>query len=248
MIVHRGSFQLGNAPVLLQTLRDQLNCLVYPVHRLDQPTSGVILFGLNPSAAASMVDLFTRRQVGKYYQAFVRGWMHREGRLKIPLITGQAEFRSIPESLYVEKQNAITDYTTIRWYEIPDLRSDGLIDQFSLVEAQPRTGRWHQIRRHLKHVAHPIIGDYRHGDDRYTRWFETHLDIHRMLLAACYIEFRHPYSGEWVAIRSNRGEAFDTLLSQLSNREVPIRTDRIPQQPSSQELDDEKFAIRSLKN
>ncbi len=244
MIVHRVSADDRNDdPVLLQTLRDQLDRLVYPVHRLDQPTSGAILFGLCPTAAAAMVDLFTRRQVSKYYQAFVRGWMHREGRLRIRLVSCQDDPNSRPESLEIFAQDARTDFKTIRWYKIPDCLKEGISSRFSLVEAQPRTGRWHQIRRHLKHIAHPVIGDYRHGDDRYNRWFESSFGSNRLMLAACYIEFRHPFTGKLISIRAPRGENFDDLIAQLRMFEVPIQPDQIPAQPQSQQLDEEESSM-----
>ncbi len=241
MIVHRVLNSVRNdEPVLLQTLRDQLDCLVYPVHRLDQPTSGVILFGLSPTVAAAMVDLFTRRHVAKYYQAFVRGWMHREGRIQVPLVTPQDEPIPKPKTLHIATQAARTDFSTIRWYELPNCIAEGTSSRFSLVEAQPRTGRWHQIRRHLKHIAHPIIGDYRHGDERYNRWFETFLGTHRLMLAACYIEFRHPFTGNLISIRAPRGENFDELLRRISDFEIPIELERLPHQPQSQQVDGDK--------
>ncbi len=240
MLVHRGSLHVGNEPVLLQTLRDQIDCHVYPVHRLDQPTSGVILFGLSPSAAAAMVEQFTRRQVAKYYQAFVRGWMHREGCLRIPLISKPGEYLSNFDTFEIATQVAETHFVTIRWYELPEYLETGTSSRFSLVEARPRTGRWHQIRRHLKHIAHPIIGDYRHGDDRYNCWFEKHYGMNRLLLVACFVEFRHPFSGKLVSIRVGRGEDFDDLLFRISAFEVPIQLDRIPKQPQSQQLDDDE--------
>jgi len=234
MIVHRGSNGGGLEPVLLQTLRDQIGRHVYPVHRLDQPTSGAILFGLNPTAAAAMVEQFTQRQVTKYYQAFVRGWMHRDGCLRIPLATSGEEASPKPGMLDISKQKAETVYSTIRWYELPFCLDAESSSRFSLVEAHPKTGRWHQIRRHLKHIAHPIIGDYRHGDDRYNHWFEKHYRNTRLLLASCYIEFSHPFSGTLTTIRAGRGEIFDNLISELSKFEVPIQTARLPQQPNSQ--------------
>ncbi len=236
MIVHRGSKGDGIEPVLLQSLRDQIGRHVYPVHRLDQPTSGAILFGLSPSAAAAIVEQFTQRQVAKYYQALVRGWMHRDGCLRIPLATSDEESSSERGILDISRQKAETTFSTIRWYDVPECRDAELSSRFSLVEAHPKTGRWHQIRRHLKHIAHPIIGDYRHGDDRYNRWFEKYYRNSRLLLASCYIEFRHPFSGKLTTIRAGRGESFDNLISKLTKFEVPIQTARLPQQPRSQML------------
>ncbi len=243
MIVHRGANASDGEPVLLQTLRDQIGRHVYPVHRLDQPTSGVILFGLSSSAAAAMVEQFTQRQVEKYYQALVRGWMHREGCLRIPLIATNEESPAQHSLGEITRQKAETVYSTIRWYEVPACLNIDSSRCFSLVEAYPRTGRWHQIRRHLKHIAHPIIGDYRHGDDRYNRWCEERFGNNRLLLASCYIAFRHPFSGKLTTIRASRGEAFDTLISTLTAFEVPIQTARLPQQPSSQKYESSQSDI-----
>ena len=239
MIVHRSSKDVGTELVLLQTLREQIGSVVYPVHRLDQPTSGAILFGLSPSSAAAMVEQFTQRQVAKYYQAFVRGWMHRNGSLRMPLAIENRDHSRSRDKIEIRLQKTETDYSTIRWYEVPECLETGESSRFSLVEANPKTGRWHQIRRHLKHIAHPIIGDYRHGDDRYNDWIKKHYACDRLLLASCYIEFRHPFSNQLTTIRAGRGESFDVLLSKLTKFEVPIQPARLPQQPYSQQVDND---------
>jgi tRNA pseudouridine65 synthase len=192
-----------------------------------------------------MVEQFTQRQVVKYYQALVRGWMHREGSLRIPLVTTDEESPSSHATREKSKQKAETFFSTIRWYELPCRLATDSCSPFSLIEAHPKTGRWHQIRRHLKHIAHPIIGDYRHGDDRYNRWFEEHYGNNRLLLASCLIEFRHPFSGNLTTIRAGRGETFDTLISKLTAFEVPIQTARLPQQPSSQKYESSQSDIWS---
>lgn len=234
LLVHRGSLTDSHEPVLLQTLRDQIGKRVYPVHRLDQPTSGVILFALTPTSAACLVKQFTQRQVKKYYQALVRGWTHHQGTIKIPLMESFDADWSASKRLSPTLQSAQSDYTTIRWFEPPWLLNPFEPNRYSLIEVFPKTGRSHQIRRHLKHIAHPIIGDARYGDIRCNRLFETQCQLPRMLLTAKMIQFIHPTSGTLTSINAPRGDSFDHVLSKLCPYEVTIDERLLPAQIQSQ--------------
>lgn len=237
MIVHRGPETDKNERVLLQTLRDQIGQRVFPVHRLDQPTSGIVLFGLSAPAAATLVDLFTNHRIYKYYQALARGWLHPRGCLRNPLLPLRARIDS-EESLNMnDYQEAITKFITIRWYEGP-WKFDGLLPaRFSLLEAAPQTGRWHQIRRHLKHIAHPILGDYRHGDPRCNAWLESKCQTTTMMLSAVCVQFTHPFTEQKIEIRGHRHQAFDDLVNFLSPFSVSIDPSKLPPQPIGQLVD-----------
>ncbi len=237
MIVHRGAGTDPDQPALLQTLRDQIGQRVFPVHRLDQPTSGIVVFGLNPTAAATLVDLFTNHQISKYYQAIARGWLHPEGCLQNPLLPPSIRIdpeKSLCESDY---QVAITKFTTIRWFEGPWKIDDHSPARFSLLEASPQTGRWHQIRRHLKHIAHPILGDYRHGDARCNAWLEMKCHTEAMMLSAVFLKFKHPFTQQGVEIRADRHQAFDSVVKFLSPFAVSIDPTKLPKQPIGQRID-----------
>ncbi len=215
LIVHRCKATLDHEPVLLQRLRDQLQSQVYPVHRLDRPTAGLILFGLSGQAAAKMVHLFTNRQVSKYYQALVCGQAPNSGRIDTPLETFD-EKDSEQSQVDPTTQQALTEYHTLARYSVPcDSRASELVG-LSLLEIKPMTGRSHQIRRHLKSIGHPVIGDHRHGNMSYNQIVSSMTGVVRMLLTSMRLDFRHPYSGELQSIVVGRGSEFDLAISKIN--------------------------------
>jgi len=195
MVVHRTRIAEGAEP-LLQMLRDQIGRRVYPVHRLDRPTSGVILFALSPESARGVCAGFESRVVDKRYWAVVRGYTDEEGIIDYPL----AEEKGKP------RQEALTRYSRLATVELPLPVGPHPTARYSLVEARPETGRMHQIRKHLRHIAHPIIGDTTYCEGRQNRLFRHHLDLHRLMLFARELRFEHPYSGEEVRIRAGLDE------------------------------------------
>lgn len=216
LVVHRSKMTQAHEPVLLQTLRDQINQFVYPVHRLDRPTAGLILFGLNGSAAAKMVDLFTTRQVSKYYQALVRGFMPGSCVVDRPLREKFGEEWDKGSTEEHPTQEAVTRFDVLARYQVPWPIGSFEATRFSLLEIQPMTGRWHQIRRHLNHLAFPVIGDHRHGDHRYNQMVFAQTGIYRMMLTAMRLDFRHPYTNELHSIVVSRGSEFDRIIEQIT--------------------------------
>ena len=218
LVVHRGSSTLPGEPILLQALRDQLGCHVYPVHRLDRPTAGLILFGLSGTSAAKMVDLFTRRRVTKHYQALVCGQTPEQGAIHQPLHKHSDE-----QTLDHKFQQASTEYLTLARFA-PKPSSAGLKGAttddcelgFSLLEIQPLTGRTHQIRRHLQHIGHPVVGDQRYGNTSINPHFYQRTAVFRMLLTSMRLDFRPPYSNERVSIMTGRGSQFDQAVDAIA--------------------------------
>lgn len=214
LIVHRSPSTGPQEPVLLQTLRDQLQRHVYPVHRLDRPTAGLILFGLNPQSAAKMVDLFTRRMVDKYYQALVLGFAPDHGSITTPLTKSPTDDWDQKEAHPSVLQDAWTDYQTLARYRIPIGDSAPSASPVSLLEIHPKTGRSHQIRRHLLEIGHPIVGDQRHGDPTINVSITQRTGVVRMLLTSMRLDFRHPYSSELQSLWVGRGSEFNRVVSQ----------------------------------
>ena len=194
LLVHRSEIDRHETRFALQLLRNQLGQRVYPVHRLDKPTSGVLAFALSQEMASQITDLWRQRTVEKKYLAIVRGWM--------PAFTHLDYAMSPPVDKYArhEKkkpaQEAITDFHSLAQVEIPVAVDKYPQSRYSLLECVPHTGRKHQIRRHLKHLAHPIIGDARYGKGRHSRYFRDHLDAPRLLLHASELTMQHPLSGQ----------------------------------------------------
>ncbi|MCB0273726.1 MAG: pseudouridylate synthase [Calditrichaeota bacterium] len=189
--VHRNA-QSGREPTVLPLLRDQLGYRLYTVHRLDRATSGVLLFGKSSEGAALMAGLFRERRIAKRYLAVVRGYLTGEGVVDKPL----REFKGD------EEMPALTRFRGLATVELPMAVGNFPTARYSLVAAFPETGRRQQIRRHLAHLAHPIIGDTQKGDGDHNRLFRSEFDLHRLLLMATELAFEHPLSGRKLRIRA----------------------------------------------
>lgn len=190
---------------LLQKLRDQIGFRPYTIHRLDRGTSGVILFAKSAEISGRFSALFMDHSIEKKYLAIVRGWLPEKGCIEYPL--------SDPESGKNEKLEAITPYKTLVKSEIN--AAIGLkykTARFSLIEASPRTGRRHQIRKHFAHIDHPIIGDKRHGDVKHNTYFREHFDISRMCLHASELHFIHPITDVKLSITAKFDADFARAL------------------------------------
>lgn len=203
--VHRSWISEENEQFLLQRLRDQIGQRVYTIHRLDRPTSGVILFGLSSEAAREMCGVFERREVQKTYLAVVRGYTDNEGHIDYPL---QEE----PDK---PAQDAVTDYRTLATVELPIPVGRYSTARYSLVEIKPLTGRSRQIRKHFHHIFHPLIGDTSHGEGRHNRLFRERFGVHRLLLHAWRLTFRHPLSGEEMEIVAPLPDEFARVIKEF---------------------------------
>lgn len=201
LLVHRSRIASEARQFALQMLRDQLGRHVYPVHRLDRPTSGILLFALDKVSAKAMGELFAQRSVSKMYHAVVRGFVEQHGQIDYPL---KEELDAVADKfarIDKEAQSAVTDFLTLQKVELPfAVSKKHATSRYSLLQLSPKTGRKHQLRRHLAHIRHPIIGDTTHGDGRQNRFFRDHFNCHRLLLAATGLDFTHPVNGEQVNI------------------------------------------------
>ncbi|MFZ5526246.1 MAG: pseudouridine synthase [Pseudomonadota bacterium] len=195
-LVHRTGLDAHETRFVVQTLRDQLGQRVYPVHRLDKGTSGVLLMALDSEAARLMAQAFEAREVDKRYVAFVRGWLPDAVQVDHPLKPDDAPADALP-------QEAVTALRCLERVELAEaVEPRHPTTRVSLVEARPATGRRHQIRRHLKHLSHPIIGDATHGKGPHNRWWAQRLGLQRLWLHAVELAFTHPFSGAGLRIES----------------------------------------------
>lgn len=213
MFVHRTNMDRRVRDVVVQTVRDQLHRPVFPVHRVDRPASGIVLMGLSSQAASAASELFRDRKVDKAYLALVRGYPPYDGHIDRPLTK--------PEAACGEPLEAITEFTTERRFEVP-LRSDRFpTTRCSLVRVLPRTGRFHQIRRHLNGINHPVIGDTSHGDSRQNRFFRRYANAVRLMLHAAELRFHHPVTKECVEIRCPMPDDMLGPLTRLTDHSLP---------------------------
>lgn len=178
--VHRGWD--ASRDTLMHRVRDALGRWVYPVHRLDRATSGVVVLALDPETAGVLGESFREGRVEKEYVALVRGRIDEPGRVDHP----------IPGHEGGERVPAITDYSPIAVAR----------DRYTLVRAWPRTGRQHQIRRHMKHLSRPLLGDTTYGDGRENRKMREEVGLYRLALHALRITFPDPEDGARVITAS----------------------------------------------
>ena len=183
-------------------------------HRLDRPTSGVLLFGLSKEIAQLMGEQFEQRLLQKTYWAIVRGYINNEGIIDHP-IKPTADFKRDKERIaQKEAQEAITGYRRLGTLELPYLVDQFPTSRYSLVELSPQTGRKHQLRKHLKHLSHPTIGDPKYGKSKHNHFFKEHFNCHRLLLAATQLTFTHPITHAPLTISAPVEDVFSDI-SQL---------------------------------
>jgi len=218
LLVHRSPIDRHETQFAVQLLRDQLGRRVYPVHRLDKGTSGALVFALERATAALLAGQFAGRQVRKTYQAIVRGWPPASGVIDHPLA-------AVPDAYVAAADGGPkpcrTAYRTVATVELPVRVDRYPTARYALVELEPDTGRRHQLRRHLAHVSHPIIGDSTYGKGRHNRLFAERYGVRRLLLACVRLEFTHPVSTQSLSIGADPGPGFDVLRRQLDWRPVP---------------------------
>ncbi len=202
LLVHRSMIDKHETEFAVQQTRDQIGQHVYPVHRLDKPTSGVLLFALNSITARKLTDQFTNRQVKKNYLAVVRGYTEAQAIIDYPLKEEQDKMTDKGMAEDKPAQSAVTHYTRLQTIELPYPVGRYQTARYSLLSLQPQTGRKHQLRRHMKHIFHHMIGDTTHGDGKHNQLFREQFDCHRLLLHANVLQVIHPYSGERLRIEA----------------------------------------------
>lgn len=199
LLVHRSPIDPRETRFAIQQTRDQIGQRVYPAHRLDKPTSGVLLFALDSETAGVLGEQFRNRTVEKTYLAVVRGYAEEQGHIdhalreQLDKAAGSAADSEAPK----EAKEAITDYRCLLKTELLHPVGRYPTTRYSLVELSPKTGRKHQLRRHMKHIFHPIVGDTTHGDGKHNQFFREHFDCHRLLLHSRSLQVKHPHTGEY---------------------------------------------------
>ena len=201
-LVHRTPLDKGESRFVLQTLRDQIGQHVWPVHRLDKGTSGVLVFALNADVARQLGQAFESGEgLHKTYRAIVRGWPADEQLIDHPLKRMPDDMRSQREEI----QQAQTRLRTLRRGELPLPQGAFPSLRWAEVALEPLTGRRHQLRRHAKHIAHPIIGDATHGKGPLNRAVATLLGVNRLWLHALALQMAHPVTGAALAVQAPPG-------------------------------------------
>ncbi len=274
LFVHRSFMDKDEIYFALQLVRDQIGQYVYPVHRLDRPTSGVLLFALTKEVATLLSEAFANKSskaalqadselsfklaeqskaenattfqndescdlaMVKTYYALVRGYLAVEVADKVPSSAAEGNtdlVRGFIDHPLKEKLDKLGDKNVSRdkpaqsaqsYYRVLEQASlpirVGKFDsvRYSLVEVQPITGRRHQIRRHLAHLRHPIIGDINYGDNKQNPFFISHFGYKRLMLIAKSLEFNHPITNKRMKISAPFDDQWQQVFTEL---QWPIR-------------------------
>lgn len=211
LLVHRSNLDRNETDFAVQQTRDLVGQLVYPIHRLDKPTSGVLLFSLSSDIANDMSQKFREGKILKKYMAVVRGFTDESGSIDYPLRKIRERFGK-PSIKTDESQEAITEFIQLSKLELNISVDKYPTSRYSLLELTPKTGRRHQLRRHMKHISHPIIGDPKYGKSRHNNFFKDHFNCSRLMLAAISLKFQHPITNEDINIFAEPEDSFKNIL------------------------------------
>ena len=207
LLVHRSKIAKDATEFALQKLRDQIQQKVYPAHRLDRKTSGVLLFGKSKEAESKVQELFRDRKMSKVYRAIVRGFIEERGTIDYAI--GEND----------KKLEAITNFECIEQFEIPLPYGKFQTSRYSYIEIVPETGRFHQIRKHMAHIFHPIIGDRPHGCNKQNKLWKEKFNMDTMMLHASLLSFENDYFGK-VLIKADLSSEFKRVLELLTDKKI----------------------------
>ncbi len=204
LLVHRSRIANDATIFALQLVRDHLGHWVYPVHRLDRKTSGVLLFAKSEKTNSIIQQQFREHQVKKTYKAIVRGYVRESLTIDYPLTENG------------KTQEAMSHITPLQYFEIPVPFGKFKTSRYSLIQINPSTGRFHQIRKHMKHIFHPILGDRPHGCNKQNKLWKEKFGLSKMMLHARELTFQCS-KGKKIKIQATESDEFLRILTILES-------------------------------
>ncbi|MDG4812124.1 pseudouridine synthase [Hydrogenovibrio sp. 3SP14C1] len=216
LLVHRSPIDRHETQFAVQMTRDQINQKVYPLHRLDKATSGLLLFALDPETARLMGKQFETHSIQKNYLAICRGWTPEYGEINHALKHKLDKLADRHTQTNKPPQEAITDFERLATTEVMQKIGKYESQRYSLLNLMPKTGRKHQLRRHLNHISYPIIGDVKYGDRHHNHFFNTWLKQHRLYLAATGLTFNHPQTDQRITLNAPLEASYQIAIQNLS--------------------------------
>jgi len=216
LLVHKSMIDRHEIYFAMKILRDQIKQWVYPIHRLDKPTSGVLLFALDSQTAKIISEQFKAHTISKTYIAVVRGYAPDEGLVEHALTEKLDKIADKDTSKVKKAQEAVTAFTKLNEVELDFAVGRYNKTRYSLVELKPKTGRKHQLRRHMKHINHHLLGDTKYGRGEHNKLIRSEFDCHRMMLHASSISLLHPYTEQELTIDAGLDETFVNLFKSFS--------------------------------
>jgi tRNA pseudouridine65 synthase len=216
LLVHKSMIDRHEIYFAMKMLRDQIGQWVYPIHRLDKPTSGVLLFALDSYTAKLMSEQFKEHTIQKTYLAVVRGYIEENGLIDYPLSVKLDKITDKKADKTKEAEEALTLYTRVATVELDFAVGRYDKTRYSLVELKPRTGRKHQLRRHMKHLSHHILGDTKYGRGEHNKFIRKEFHCNRLLLHAQKLEILHPYTHTKIEIYAKLDDTFIRIYKNFS--------------------------------
>jgi len=201
LLVHQSSIARDAKEFALQLLRDQVGKHVSPVHRLDRKTSGILLFAFDKESEVALHQQFMNAETDKKYLTILRGFTPDNMEIDYPLAKENGSM-----------QDAFTAFKTLQRAEVDIAFGKHSTSRYSLVEATPKTGRMHQLRRHFSHILHPIIGDRTHGCNKQNKFFLEQWNMTTMLLHASALSFTHPKTSERIHLQADLHDEFKRVI------------------------------------
>lgn len=206
-LVHQSEYAGNlNEQSIVEFLIDQTGSMLHPIHRLDRKTSGILLFAKDKTNINSFQQLFQNNGIQKTYLAVVRGFSPENGTIDTPI-------KNEDSNVY---RDALTEYKTLQTAELDIAVHPYDKSRYSLVKLFPKTGRMHQLRKHLNKISHPIIGDYKYGDRFHNRNFEENFNWNYMFLHAYSIQFVHPFTKQEMVIKASLPSDWNDLMSKFN--------------------------------
>ena len=190
---------------LVQLMKESQGDHIYSVHRLDRKTSGLLVFAKSPEIAALLQTQFENQSIEKQYYALVRGFTPPNGIIDSPIKKDETE-------IY---QNALTYFNTIESVEIDFAVAPYSTARYSLISLLPKTGRMHQLRKHTNKIAHPIIGDPKHGNRHHNHFFISHFKCDKLFLHAAKLSLVHPFSQVKMNFSADFPDFWDEILTEM---------------------------------
>ena len=203
LMVHDSALAADETDFAADRLREQFGRPIHLVHRLDRATSGCLLLAFDRDSASALGKAVMAQQLEKRYLAVCRGWPEAEFEIDHPLDGGPGK---------PQKKPAVTRFRRLATGELPVPSAGFPTSRYALLECEPLTGRFRQIRRHLKHSSHHLVGDTSHGDGRHNREFRMR-GVHRMLLHAWKLGFAHPHDGRRIEVEAPLDAEFARALA-----------------------------------
>lgn len=204
LLVHRTALSTDSISAV-QIVREMTGRNVNPVHRIDRATNGILLFAKTREATKFASDQFMSHEVDKSYLAIIRGWPKEEkGLINSPVTTERGE-----------NQSAETLYQVLNKIELPIPSARFNTSRYSLIQAIPKTGRMHQIRRHMKRLCGPVIGDTQHGDGKHNRIFREKFNSHVLLLFAETLTFKN-MNNKTIHLKAPLPDSFKNIFTHFN--------------------------------